>query len=139
MPPPVSVGAFHVTDAFKRLAVARTAVGAPGTRPGVTVAGLEAADVPASVVAVTVTEYAVPFVSSEIVQASSPVVHVQDLPPVEAVAVERVIAAPPSSAGAVHVTRAEPSPAEAATPVGAPGVAAVARTARRPEVSPLVT
>jgi hypothetical protein len=55
MTPPVNTGAVKVTVALALPAVALTAVGAPGTAPGV--ARLEADDacpVPAALVAVTV-------------------------------------------------------------------------------------
>lgn len=45
-------------------------------------------------------------------------------PPGDAVTVYELIAAPPFDAGAEKVTVACPSPAEADTPVGAPGTVA---------------
>ena len=60
--PPSLVGGVKLTVASPLPATADTPVGAPGTVLGVTaVEALDAADVPAAFVAVTVNVYAVPF------------------------------------------------------------------------------
>jgi hypothetical protein len=55
MPPPVDVGAFQEATARSSPATAVTAVGRPGASAGVTATAEEATDVPATVVAVTLT------------------------------------------------------------------------------------
>ena len=70
-------------------------------------------------VAVTVNEYAVPFVRPVTVHEVTDAVH--DAPPGLAIARYELIAAPPFEAGADHVTRARASPAAADTLNGADG------------------
>jgi hypothetical protein len=61
--PPLLVGGPKLTVAARLPAAAETAVGAPGTVPGITlVDGADAGPVPAELVAVTVNVYAVPLV-----------------------------------------------------------------------------
>ena len=87
-------------------AVAVTAVGAPGTVNGVTVAlAVDATEDPAALVAVTVNVYAVPLVSPVTV-ADVAMIVVTRAPPGYAVTVYPVIAKPPSLAGGVHDTTA---------------------------------
>lgn len=95
-------------------------VGAPGTAFGVADSTLDGAPVPAALVAVTVNEYATPFVSPLTVQLVAPAV-VQVAPPGLAVAVYPVIALPPSAAGADHDSETWVLPAVAVLSVGAPG------------------
>jgi hypothetical protein len=85
---------------------------------GVVDAELEAAPVPTALVAVTDTEYEVPLSSPEI---SHEVVAVEHVEPDAVDAVYPVIADPPSSSGADHVTVICPSPASSDTDVGCPG------------------
>jgi hypothetical protein len=119
--PPSLPGAVHETSAEPSPATADTPVGASGATAGVTgVDADEAGPSPFSLVATTVNVYAVPLVSPDTVHEVAPEV-VQVKPPGLDVTVYPVIAEPPSSAGAVHETSAEPSPATADTPVGAPG------------------
>ena len=79
----------------------------------------EDAPVPATFVAATVKVYEVPFVRPLTVHDVDEVEQVA--PPGLDVTVYDVIAAPPLLAGAVHVTVALALPADAVTPVGAPG------------------
>jgi hypothetical protein len=80
---------------------------------------LDDAPVPATFVAATVKVYEVPLTRLLTEHDVPDVVHVR-VPGLE-VTVYDVIAAPPLLAGAVHETVAEPLPAVAVTPVGAPG------------------
>jgi hypothetical protein len=101
-------------------ATALTDVGALGTVEGVTeLLVTDAVLVPVAFVAVTVNVYAVPFVSPVTV-IGEPVPDAVKLPMFE-VTVYDVIAEPPVLAGAVNEIVAEPFPAVAETPVGAPG------------------
>jgi hypothetical protein len=79
--------------------------GAPGTVAGVTL--FDAADagpVPRALVAVTLNVYAVPFVRPITAIEVQGAAHVPVMPPGADVAVNEVIADPPSLAGAVNVT-----------------------------------
>jgi hypothetical protein len=78
----------------------------------------DAEPVPTAFVAATVTEYEVPLSSPEIAHEVVAVEHVE---PDAVDAVYPVIADPPSSSGADHVTVICPSPASSDTPVGCPG------------------
>src|SRR6478736_2183017 len=114
------MGAVQDTVAEPSPAVALTPVGAPGgVAPEVGVTGLvavEAAPVPMALVAVTV----VRPVTVVLVAGGVPVtvLAVCAVPPMNGVTVYPVIWLPPLE-GAVQDTVAEPSPAVAATPVGA--------------------
>jgi hypothetical protein len=122
--PPLLAGAVHDTTAWVFPPVAITAIGDPGTVPGVTATlGDEAGEVPAALVAVTVNVYAVPLVSPVTVAVVAPAVRAL-APPGDAVTVYPVTAEPPLLAGAVQLTTAETLPAAADTPVGAPGAVA---------------
>jgi hypothetical protein len=71
--PPVVAGAIHETRAWVLPAMAVTAVGAPGTVLGVTVAlAVDATEDPAALVAVTVNLYAVPLVRPVTVKLDAP-------------------------------------------------------------------
>ena len=79
---------------------------------------VDAAPVPAALVAVTVNVYAVPAVRPVTVHCNAPVDQVHCPPPGLDVAVYAVIVAPPLLEGAVHETVAWFVPAVAVTPVG---------------------
>src|SRR5665213_3155988 len=85
----------------------------------------DAGPVPAPLVAVTVNRYEVPLVRpatiTEVAEAPAATV----APPGETVTVYPVIGDPPSDAGGLHWTVADPLPAVAVPMVGAPGTAAV--------------
>ena len=123
--PPSEAGAPKLTLAERLpVAIATTEVGAPGAPTVVTeFEGLDAGEVPAELVALTVNVYAVPAVKPVI--AIVPLVAceiVPVMPPGDEVAVYEVIAAPPLDAGAVNETFAVVAPVdEAVTEVGAPG------------------
>lgn len=86
--------------------------GGPADAPGVAGAeGCETGPAPSTLVALTVNEYAIPFVRPETVHRSGPKLHVQVFPPGWAVTVYLQIGAPPSAAGAAHVTVTCRSPA----------------------------
>ena len=106
------------------VAVATTVVGAVGA-PTVVVEleALEATEVPAELVALTVNVYEVPALSPVIAIVPLPACEIDPMkPPGEEVAVYEVIAAPPFDAGAVKETFAVVAPvAVATTDVGAPG------------------
>src|SRR3954464_13067919 len=119
--PPVSAGAIQVTVACPFPGTAATPVGAPGTLRGVTGAeGAEAGPVPTTLLAVTVSVYAVPWVRPATVALVAPMT-LAVRPPGEEVTVYPVMALPPLDAGAVQLTLACALPAVAVTPVGAPG------------------
>ena len=84
---PSETGAVHASATCPFPAVAEPSVGAPGATGanGVAVRAFEAGPVPTALVAVTVNEYAVPFVRPLIVQLSAFVEQVA--PPGLAVAV----------------------------------------------------
>ena len=85
--PPVFVGADQVNVTCRPLTVVLTCVTLPGTVRGVT--GADAADgldTPATLVAVTVNEYAVPFDKPGTTHDNAPDVE-HDAPPGDAVAV----------------------------------------------------
>ena len=104
-------------------AVALTAVGESGVVSGVTAADAAlAGESPTPFVATTVNVYAVPF-ARPVHAAVSPVT-THDPPAGDAVTAYDVIAAPPSSDGAVHETEAEALPGTAVTAVGADGATA---------------
>src|SRR5690242_16617248 len=112
--PPFEAGAVHETTASLPPGFAETAVGAPGTVIGVTLAdGADAALVPAAFAAVTVNVYAVPLVRPVIVALVAGAATLTDKPPGAAVTVYPVIALPPLDAGAVHDTVAWALPAVA--------------------------
>ena len=119
--PPVEAGAVNETVTWPFPRTADTAVGEPGGPSGVTVLdGVEAAPVPAAVVAVTVQLTAVPL--------ASPVTTIGEAGPDALcgphVAVYVVTGKPPVDAGAVKETVTCALPATAPTPVGAPGTVA---------------
>jgi hypothetical protein len=128
--PPSLLGADHDTDADPFPAVADTPVGAPGTVGAVGVTALLATDagpVPTAFVALTVNVYVVPFVNPDtvtVVAGGLPPTLVSNCvcatPPTYGVTVYEVIDDPPFD-GAVHDTDADPFPAVADTPDGAPG------------------
>src|SRR5262245_1269934 len=123
--PPLDDGAVQVTAACPLPATALTPVGAPGGRAGTP--GLDPADavpVPTAFVAVTVNVYVVPFVRPVTVALVAVPAAVAVRPPGDAVTVKPVIALPPFESGAVQVTVACWFPAQASTPVGAPGTVA---------------
>ena len=95
-------------------------MGAFGTKPGMTVTGLDAGPIPMLFVALTVIVIDALFVSPAIVQVVDDVAH--DCPEL-AVAVYEVIAEP-FDAGALHATSALVFPPVAATFDGAPGTEA---------------
>ena len=111
------------------VAVATTEVGAVGT-PTVVVEleALEATEVPAELVAVTVNVYAVPAVNPVIAIVPLPACEIDPvIPPGEEVAVYEVIAAPPTDTGAVKETLAVVAPVDVAvTEVGASGTEVIA-------------
>jgi hypothetical protein len=72
-------------------------------------------------VAATVNVYDVPLINPGTFTDVTPPPTDTDTPPGEPVTVYPVIGEPPVSVGAVHDTNADPSPATADTPVGAPG------------------
>jgi hypothetical protein len=123
--PPFEAGAAKLTVAERLpVAVATTELGAPGAPTVVTeFEGLDAAEVPAELVALTVNVYAVPAVKPVI--AIVPLVACEIapvMPPGDEVAVYEVIVAPPSDAGAVNETFAVVAPVDVAvTDVGASG------------------
>jgi hypothetical protein len=84
--PPSEPGADHDSETCVLPGVAELSAGAPGTVRGVADRTFEAGPVPATLVAVTLNEYEVPFVSPVIVQVVAPLV-VQVAPPGLAVAV----------------------------------------------------
>ena len=119
--PPLLTGAVQLTTTWALPGVADTPVGAPGTVLGVTGAlADEASEVPATLAAVTVNVYAVPFVSPETVAGPAPTT-LAVAPPGDAVTVYPVITDPPLLTGAIQDTTAWALPAAAVTPVGAPG------------------
>ncbi|HEY5152038.1 MAG TPA: hypothetical protein VIJ23_19940 [Mycobacterium sp.] len=126
--PPLDDGADHDTTAEAFPATPDTPVGAPGTvgALGVTAAdAAEAGPVPIAFVADTVNVYAVPFVNPDTVAdvaggAPDTVVDACATPATYGVTEYDVIAEPPFD-GADHDTTADPFPATADTPVGAPG------------------
>lgn len=124
--PPSASGAVHETiDRPFALEVAATPAGAPGTVLGTTDGDApDATEVPATFVAVTANVYAMPLVSPVMTQVVAPeVVHVFE--PGAEVTTYRMIVAPPSDAGAIHVIveRVDSAPL-AATAVGAVGAVA---------------
>jgi len=129
--PPVLVGAVQLTVADALAAVADTPVGAPGSVGPLGVTALdgdEAGPVPLALVADTVNVYVVPFVRPvTVVDVTGglpvTVTGVWAVEPMNGVTVYVVIVLPPLLTGAVQLTEAEPLPAVAVTPVGAPGSA----------------
>jgi hypothetical protein len=113
-------GAVQLTEAAPGPAVAAvTALGAPGTAPGVTALdGEDAGPVPAVLVAETVNVYVVPLVSPVTVAVVvGTVTGVPGVEPTNGVTVYDVTL----PAGAVQLTVADWLPATAVTPVGAAG------------------
>src|SRR5664280_338319 len=96
----------------------------------------DVAEVPATLVALTVNVYAVPLVRPVSVAWVAPVV-VAARPPGEAVTVYWVTAAPPLLLGAVQDTTAAVLPGVAATRVGAPGTVFGVTTALASEAGEL--
>lgn len=123
--PPFSSGAIKLTVALRLpVAVATIDVGAPGAPTVVTeLEALEAAEVPAELVAVTVNVYEVPAVKPVIEIVPLPACEIDPvIPPGVEVAIYEVIVAPPSEAGAVKETFAVVAPVDVAvTEVGASG------------------
>ena len=127
------------TTAWENVAVGATDTATPvAPEAGVTLvtvgAGLgvtaldadESGPVPIAFVADTVNVYVVPFVSPvTVVDVAGgvpvTVIGVCAVAPMNGVTVYLVIALPPLSVGAVQLTVADPLPAVAVTPVGAPG------------------
>src|SRR4051794_26632206 len=124
--PPLLAGAAKVTVACALPALALTPVGAPGTAAGVTAfEGLDAAPVPAALVAFTVNVYETPFVRP-VTTCEVPVLPaLLSTPPTGLdVTAYPVIGEPPLLAGAAKVTVACALPAVALTVAGAPGTPA---------------
>ncbi len=124
--PPLA-GATQLTVADPSPATAVGAAGASGAVGGaVGTTGLEATDggpSPTALLAVTVNVYAVPLLSPVTVvdvAVGATWTGARSVVPTNGVTEYPVIGLPPSP-GAVHDTVAEPTPATAATPVGAPG------------------
>jgi hypothetical protein len=89
---------------------------------GVSETALEAVELPVMLLAVTVTEYVVPFTKLVMVHDVVAVVHVRVCPlPSSAVAVYDVTADPPVTTGAVQLTSREELPLVRTTEVGLPG------------------
>jgi len=120
---PLETGAVHATRTEESPKVPSTEVGGAGTlATDIGVDGEEVDPFPATLVAVTVNEYATPLVRPVIVQVRLLVVQV-NVPGLEATAYE-LTAAPPSLAGALHDTMSDPGPYAALTLSGVPGVVA---------------
>jgi hypothetical protein len=118
--PPVDTGATNATMARPLPGAAATAVGAPGGPEGVTALdGADGGPVPNAFAAVTVKEYATPFVRPVTVIGLAAPVAVS--PPGDAVTVYSVIGDPPFDAGAAKLAVACSFPVVAATATGAPG------------------
>jgi hypothetical protein len=120
--PPSLDGGVNAMVAAPLPGVAVPMTGAPGTVAGVTL--LEAADaapVPRALVAVTLNVYAVPFVRPLTTIDAQGATHVPVAPQGAEVAVNVVMAEPPSLAGAVNATVACALPRVAAPITGAPG------------------
>ena len=100
----------------------------------------DAGPVPTRLLAVTVNEYAVPFVSPPIVQLGVPVV-VQVAPPGLTLTTYEVMAAPPSDEGGAQSTATQPLPGVVEPMTGAPGTVATAPgvTARSADLGPSPT
>jgi hypothetical protein len=126
--PPSSVGVVQDTAALALLAVAETLSGMDGiTGPGVTGAlGVEAGDLPAELVAVTVNVYSMPLVRPVTVAIVSPFV-VAVCPPGLAVTMYSVTTAPFPAAG-VQLIVAELFRVLADTDAGAPGSTATVKS-----------
>jgi hypothetical protein len=126
--PPSDEGGANTTVTCPSPAVVELIAGAPGSVRGVTaVDGDEASPDPAWFDAVTVNVYAIPLPNPVTTIGLDWPVAV--LPPGDAVTVYEVIGAPPSDTGAANVTVALASPADAVTPVGAPGAVGAGVTA----------
>ena len=85
--PPLEDDAVQVTPMVWLPGVAETMVGAVGTVRGVEELLDDARELPATLVAKTLTEYCVPLVSPEMVQGLDALVQVNELVPSVAVAV----------------------------------------------------
>ena len=121
--PPFEAGALHVTVKPASVGVTEVTVGAPGTVSGEAFSYVDGEDVPATLVAVTVTLYSVPLVSPYTVQFKGPDVqpHVVVVVPSVTLTVYCEIVAPPSSVGAFHETWSWLFPAVMVSMSGAPG------------------
>jgi hypothetical protein len=117
------VGSLHEISNAALAAVTVGASKVSGIVRGVTVALLESTDSPAALVAVMVTVYVVPLVSSVMSQVNGPLVHEHEYceVPSSAVAVYPVISDPPVLDGAVQLAVMVPSPGVNDVIVGAPG------------------
>lgn len=129
--PPFEAGTAKLTVALRLpVKVATTEVGAVGAPTVVTeLEAVDAAEVPAEFVAVTVNVYAVPAVKPVIAIVPLPACEIDPvIPPGDEVAVYEVIVAPPLEVGAVNETFAVVAPVDVAVTdvgeLGAPTVVA---------------
>lgn len=135
--PPLLAGAVNVTLAVVLPAVALPMVGAPGAVAAVGVTLFDSADAALDPTLLTAWTWIVRATPADIPAKTIGLEAPDCVSPVDAVAIYPVMADPPSLAGAVNVTLAEPIPAVAAPMVGAPGAVAGAATGRMAAMMPI--